>query len=86
MVFAIGLLAGPRAGRAILAGDGPHAQGARVVTARQRRRLQHFRPSIDRIAAEVEILNNAVRKAAAGRLTFDDEPAAFASLMSREAK
>ncbi|WP_395714294.1 hypothetical protein [Reyranella sp.] len=38
------------------------------------------------IAAEVEILNNAVRKAAAGRLTFDDEPAAFASLMSREAK
>lgn len=38
------------------------------------------------IAAEVEILNNAVRKAAAGRLTFDDEPAAFASLMSRAAK
>ena len=38
------------------------------------------------IAAEVEILNSAVRKAAAGRLTFDDEPAAFASLMSREAK
>ena len=38
------------------------------------------------IAAEVEILNNAVRKAAAGRLTFDDEPAAFAGLMSREAR
>lgn len=38
------------------------------------------------IAAEVEVLNNAVRKAAAGRLAFDDEPAAFASLMSREAK
>jgi hypothetical protein len=38
------------------------------------------------IAAEVETLNNAVRKAAAGRLTFDDEPAAFASLMSREAR
>lgn len=38
------------------------------------------------IAAEVDILNSAVRKAAAGRLTFDDEPAAFASLMSREAK
>lgn len=37
------------------------------------------------IAAEVEILNSAVRKAAT-RLTFDDEPAAFASLMSREAK
>jgi hypothetical protein len=38
------------------------------------------------IATEVEALNSAVRKAAAGRLTFDDEPAAFASLMSREAK
>ena len=37
------------------------------------------------IAAEVEILNDAVRKAAAV-LTFDDEPAAFASLMEREAK
>ena len=37
------------------------------------------------IAAEVEILNEAVRKAAAV-LTFDDEPAAFASLMEREAK
>ena len=38
------------------------------------------------IAAEVEVLNDAVRKAAASRLTFDDEPAAFASLMAREAK
>ena len=38
------------------------------------------------IAAEVEVLNDAVRKAAAARLTFDDEPAAFASLMAREAK
>ncbi len=37
------------------------------------------------IAAEVEVLNDAVRKAA-GVLTFDDEPAAFASLMEREAK
>ena len=37
------------------------------------------------IAAEVEVLNDAVRKAAAV-LTFDDEPAAFASLMAREAK
>src|SRR6267378_3188276 len=35
------------------------------------------------IAAEVEVLNDAVRKAAAARLTFDDEPAAFASLMAR---
>jgi hypothetical protein len=38
------------------------------------------------IAAEVAVLNDAVRKAAAARLTFDDEPAAFASLMAREAK
>lgn len=38
------------------------------------------------IAAEVEVLNAAVRKAAAERLTFDDEPAAFASVMSREAR
>jgi hypothetical protein len=38
------------------------------------------------IAAEVAVLNDAVRKAAASRLTFDDEPAAFASLMEREAK
>ena len=37
------------------------------------------------IAAEVEVLNDAVRKAAAV-LTFDDEPAAFASLMKREAR
>jgi len=38
------------------------------------------------IAAEVAVLNDAVRKAAAARLTFDDEPAAFASLMERGAK
>jgi hypothetical protein len=38
------------------------------------------------IAAEVEALNDAVRKAAEARLTFDDEPAAFASLMEREAR
>ncbi len=38
------------------------------------------------LAAEVEVLNDAVRKAAAARLTFDDEPAAFASLMEREAR
>jgi hypothetical protein len=37
------------------------------------------------IAAEVEVLNDAVRKAAAV-LTFDDEPAAFASVMEREAR
>lgn len=38
------------------------------------------------LAAEVEILNDAVRKAAAARLTFDDDPAAFASIMAKEAR
>lgn len=38
------------------------------------------------IAAEVQVLNDAVRKAADSRLTFDDEPAAFASLMEKEAR
>ena len=38
------------------------------------------------IAAEVEVLNDAVRKAAEARLTFDDDPAAFASIMAKEAR
>jgi hypothetical protein len=38
------------------------------------------------IAAEVEVLNEAVRKAAAQRLTFDDDPAAFASVLAKEAQ
>ena len=38
------------------------------------------------LAAEVEILNDAVRKAATARLTFDDDPAAFASVMAKEAR
>jgi len=38
------------------------------------------------LAAELQVLNDAVREAAAKRLSFDDEPAAFASLMAREAK
>jgi hypothetical protein len=38
------------------------------------------------IAAEVAVLNEAVRAAAAQRLTFDDEPAAFASVLAREAR
>jgi hypothetical protein len=38
------------------------------------------------IAAEVEILNAAVRKEAAARLAFDDDPAAFASLMAKEGR
>ena len=37
------------------------------------------------LAAEVQVLNDAVRKAAEV-LTFDDEPAAFASIMAKEAK
>ena len=38
------------------------------------------------LAAEVEILNDAVRREAAARLTFDDDPAAFASVMAKEAR
>jgi hypothetical protein len=38
------------------------------------------------IAAEVEVLNDAVRKAADARLAFDDDPAAFASIMAKEAR
>ena len=38
------------------------------------------------LAAEVEILNDAVRKAAAQRLSFDDDPAAFASVMAKAAR
>ncbi len=38
------------------------------------------------LAAEVEILNDAVRQAAAQHLTFDDDPAAFASVMAKEAR
>ena len=36
------------------------------------------------IGGEVEKLNDAVRRAAA-QLTFDDEPAAFAALLARQA-
>jgi hypothetical protein len=38
------------------------------------------------IAAEVAVLNDAVRTAAEARLTFDDDPAAFASIMAKEAR
>lgn len=38
------------------------------------------------LAAEVQVLNDAVRTAAAARLTFDDDPAAFASVMAQEGK
>jgi len=53
--------------------------------ARQLQALGYDDKRLAEIAAEVEVLNDAVRKAAA-RLTFDDEPAAFASLIEREAK
>jgi hypothetical protein len=54
--------------------------------AQQLQGLNYDDKRLAEIAAEVEVLNDAVRKAAAQRLTFDDEPAAFASLMAREAK
>ena len=38
------------------------------------------------LAAEVEVLNDAVRRAAEAHLAFDDEPAAFASLMEKESR
>ena len=38
------------------------------------------------LAAEVEILNDSVRREAAARLTFDDDPAAFASVMAKESR
>ena len=48
--------------------------------------LKYDAKRLKEIAAEVEALNDAVRKAAEARLAFDDEPAAFASLMEREAR
>jgi hypothetical protein len=54
--------------------------------ARQLQGLGYDDKRLAEIAAEVAVLNDAVRKAAASRLTFDDEPAAFANLMAREAK
>ena len=54
--------------------------------AKQMQGLRYDDKRLAEIAAEVAVLNDAVRKAAAARLTFDDEPAAFASLMAREAK
>ena len=35
---------------------------------------------------EVEILNKAVLDASRAHLTFDDDPAAFASVMAKEAR
>jgi L-amino acid N-acyltransferase YncA len=48
--------------------------------------LEYDEKRLAELAAEVEILNDAVRKAAAVRLTFDDDPAAFASVIAKEAR
>lgn len=47
--------------------------------------LQYDDSRLAELAAELQVLNDAVRKAAAERLSFDDEPAAFASLLARDA-
>ena len=47
--------------------------------------LNYDEKRLAELAAEVETLNDTVRKAAAQRLVFDDDPAAFASLLEREA-
>ncbi len=57
-----------------------------AAIAKELQGLSYDEKRLAEIAAEVEVLNDAVRKAAAGRLAFDDEPAAFASVMAREAK
>jgi hypothetical protein len=48
--------------------------------------LEYDDKRLAEIAAEVEVLNDAVRKAAESRLTFDDDPAAFASIMAKAAR
>ncbi|WIM12196.1 hypothetical protein [Enhydrobacter sp.] len=48
--------------------------------------LKYDEKRLAELAAEVEVLNGAVRSEAARRLTFDDDPAAFASLLGREAR
>jgi len=47
--------------------------------------LRYDEKRLAELATEVELLNDSVRKAAAERLAFDDDPAAFASLLAREA-
>lgn len=51
--------------------------------ARELQGLGYDGKRLPEIAAELAQLNDAVREAAAARLVFDDEPAAFASLMER---
>ena len=55
--------------------DGPKFDGPKF----DERRLAELKE-------EVEILNKAVLDAARARLAFDDDPAAFASLLAKEAK
>lgn len=53
------------------------------------RRLQGISYDDERLAelaSEVATLNDAVRRAAAERLAFDDKPASFASLLRKLAK
>ena len=45
--------------------------------------LKYDEKRLAEIAAELAILNDAVRKAADARLVYDDEPSSFASLMER---
>ena len=54
--------------------------------AKQLQGLAYDDKRLAEIAAEVEVLNEALRKAANQRLTFDDDPAAFASVLAKEAK
>jgi hypothetical protein len=54
--------------------------------AKQLQGLTYDDKRLAEIAAEVEVLNEAVRKAANQRLTFDDDPAAFASVLAKEGK
>ena len=57
-----------------------------AALARQLQGLTYDDKRLAEIAAEAEVLNDAVRKAAAARLAFDDDPAAFASVLAKEAK
>jgi hypothetical protein len=57
-----------------------------AAIAKQLQGLSYDEKRLAEIAAEVEVLNTAVRTVAAARLTFDDDPAAFASVMARHAR
>lgn len=57
-----------------------------AAIAKQLQGLTYHDKRLAEIAAEVEVLNEAVRKAAAQRLAFDDDPAAFARVLAKEGK